>query len=1211
MTLLCYSSFNDGSDPDQVKVRNYHHGNPGACNDSSPIIASESTEPSFHWGGNREHYGGSLETTPLTNMLTADDFNKDRLTLCSSGLSNSYAAVAAAAVGSTIWNNLVARGVEIRNLQNARRGLRKWGSTFCWTLSHEVFSKANPTEWLGAMRTIIEAWKSAGVVMWQGGNDLSTTVEGLIPGVCLIADHPTGFPGHLNDIDLFWPPTTNGTVQNDLWANDNLVLFAPDQYNGSQAFRYYPPSSLFVNLRNKARARAALSAQRGRPFVTGIYEHACAELEHFTNGPGATLTSSGVSYPGWNAVYPSTPYSKQFWQAEAGAWLRDNWPDLAFLVYWDNNANGNSGPGSVGITNFLDSSEAAWDSFIANWVNNSTFQNASDPVPSGAAPPSPPVNSPQLVSSTAIINSTTDGTVFNSTPFDVADDELLLFWLEADRTDNVNPTFPTFSFTAGSGVVPTVPARYFGSENQWSTTAALRSQQSLWLTRSNGGAATGLVLRATFASTHQGCTVIMERIKGADISGVTPSIAAVGLLTAPAINQMYGNMPVASNSRNRTFAFVSHALNEPTTPLRLGPTVNGTPVGAYSSGGSLTLTRPAGAQLGDVLIASMNFTPNPTLVLPDGWTLLARSRDVHVFGIYVDADVLATSSFTWSGGSTGVSGGIVTAYANVGTIGVFAGLSDTDLNASVNMPSVSTVEPDALCIAAIGSYNGVYALSATNSWVQRGVQPSAPQTITILDRPTPTAGAIGTAVATMVTSGQQADTVVVVLESESLVAEGTDVTRLTPGIGTETYHSVTDTIRKPGAQWATVTAAGIVAVEVNAAGSASGVLLGATVNNLSTFETMMGRNVDVERIYVADTAATVPWGSGGWAQAVTANTHGASSFISCFLGTNTWAQIAAGNVDTYLTGIATNLATLLPGVFCYFPEPEDDTGTRGTSAQFRSAMTHVINLMRPLMPEWRFAVCLSDTSWFNTTAFIGNPNFSANGRVPADWIVPEADILAVNAFNRKGATYPAHPYADPAASTYPDIPVALFADEWLATAATYGKTVMLSEFGCAVDDPAVNANGHSTRAQWIAAAMTYMRGKVETVNYTDLDQANQRINLRITGGVAGAEQDSVTAFATGAASVALNKTHTATALIKKTLTKTHTATAIVRKAVTKTHTVTAVINAPLRVTHTADAIITKSGVTKSHTVTAFIQPYVLVVHINSNTGTNVTSVTVS
>jgi len=471
MTLLCYSSFNDGSDPDQVKVRNYHHGNPGACNDSSPIIASESTEPNFHWGGNREHYGGSLETTPLTNMLTADDFNKNRLTLCSSGLSNSYAAVAAAAVGSTIWNNLVARGVEIRNLQNARRGIGKWGSTFCWTLSHEVFSKANPTEWLGAMRTIIEAWKSAGVVMWQGGNDLSTTVEGLIPGVCLIADHPTGFPGHLNDIDLFWPPTTNGTVQNDLWANDNLVLFAPDQYNGSQAFRYYPPSSLFVNLRNKARARAALSAQRGRPFVTGIYEHACAELEHFTNGPGATLTSSGVSYPGWNAVYPSTPYSKQFWQAEAGAWLRDNWPDLAFLVYWDNNANGNTGPGSVGITNFLDSSEAAWDSFIANWVNNSTFQNASDPVPSGAAPPSPPVNSPQLVSSSAIINSTTDGTVFNSTPFDVADDELLLFWLEADRTDGVNPTFPTFAFTAGSGVVPAVPTRYSGSENQWSTTA--------------------------------------------------------------------------------------------------------------------------------------------------------------------------------------------------------------------------------------------------------------------------------------------------------------------------------------------------------------------------------------------------------------------------------------------------------------------------------------------------------------------------------------------------------------------------------------------------------------------------------------------------------------------------------------------------------------------------------------------------------------------
>ena len=154
------------------------------------------------------------------------------------------------------------------------------------------------------------------------------------------------------------------------------------------------------------------------------------------------------------------------------------------------------------------------------------------------------------------------------------------------------------------------------------------------------------------------------------------------------------------------------------------------------------------------------------------------------------------------------------------------------------------------------------------------------------------------------------------------LAEGIDVTRTLPApIGVETAHSVgafqtnigSRGRRRPWAvSWRWRSRLGR---------RAAGERLGATSNYISTFETMLGRTVDSQRVSVADTAALVTWGTGGWATAATANTAGRAVFVSCFLGANTWAQVAAGNVNAFLDSPRTRTSrrSRQPGVFCLLP----------------------------------------------------------------------------------------------------------------------------------------------------------------------------------------------------------------------------------------------------------------------------------------------------
>jgi hypothetical protein len=206
--------------------------------------------------------------------------------------------------------------------------------------------------------------------------------------------------GRFSDPDAiyaFWP-------NNDAWANQNLVFYAPDVYNGSANLAYWPPATLFDPMRTRMQAKAASQAllhndnynRQGRPYLQFIYEHACAELPHFTNGAGGNPGS-------WASVYGSTPFTKAFWQTEAADYFENVWPDLNALVYWDSNAQLNTGQGAVGASNYLDSSQTAWDAFVSTWASSPNFQNATDPLPSAVPPIPASAGAPGLVGVAAVL----------------------------------------------------------------------------------------------------------------------------------------------------------------------------------------------------------------------------------------------------------------------------------------------------------------------------------------------------------------------------------------------------------------------------------------------------------------------------------------------------------------------------------------------------------------------------------------------------------------------------------------------------------------------------------------------------------------------------------------------------------------------------------------------------------------------------------------
>ncbi len=121
---------------------------------------------------------------------------------------------------------------------------------------------------------------------------------------------------------------------------------------------------------------------------------------------------------------------------------------------------------------------------------------------------------------------------------------------------------------------------------------------------------------------------------------------------------------------------------------------------------SLVIPRPAGTAVGDVLIAALALSGNPTISVPSGWTLVQSQvtgsyRQVAYVRVVVAGE---NPSYAWSfSTSTAVAGGI-TAYRGVDPsqpIEAAAGQTNTS-SSTIQAPTVTTTSPAALLVGIFG-----------------------------------------------------------------------------------------------------------------------------------------------------------------------------------------------------------------------------------------------------------------------------------------------------------------------------------------------------------------------------------------------------------------------------------------------------------------------------------------------------------------------------
>jgi hypothetical protein len=233
------------------------------------------------------------------------------------------------------------------------------------------------------------------------------------------------------------------------------------------------------------------------------------------------------------------------------------------------------------------------------------------------------------------------------------------------------------------------------------------------------------------------------------------------------------------------------------------------------------------------------------------------------------------------------------------------------------------------------------------------------------------------------------------------------------------------------------------------------------------FQAAVGKTVRWCRTY-GQTQAWSP-SSGGFADTIAADARGQYSILS-FKSTFTWAQVASGSDDARLTAIANGLVSngVLPGIIVFNHEPENDAGT---AADFKAASGHVKAVMAPLMPGWRFGVCLMvDT--FRT----------GSGRHPDDWVHTSNDVLLVDGYNWRDADTFGGGWADPAVSDR--TPASIFGVDINAAdyAEALGMAFGFGEIGCSREQ--ADTTGVERTAWWNLFAdyiLALPPGKVEMI----------------------------------------------------------------------------------------------------------------------------------
>jgi hypothetical protein len=171
---------------------------------------------------------------------------------------------------------------------------------------------------------------------------------------------------------------------------------------------------------------------------------------------------------------------------------------------------------------------------------------------------------------------------------------------------------------------------------------------------------------------------------------------------------------------------------------------------------SLTLTRPSGHVVGDLLLAVLLFTGGSgiTVTAPAGWVQVLRQNDGTTAGLLVlrqrnISSVADSHTITFSGSVTVV--GCLAAYGGVEqAVPVDASASQANAaSTTATVPSVTTSKAHLLRVALFGAESGSPTVAEATGMLERAEVSLGGLTLSVQDEAQATAGASGTEAATL------------------------------------------------------------------------------------------------------------------------------------------------------------------------------------------------------------------------------------------------------------------------------------------------------------------------------------------------------------------------------------------------------------------------------------------------------------------------------
>jgi hypothetical protein len=174
---------------------------------------------------------------------------------------------------------------------------------------------------------------------------------------------------------------------------------------------------------------------------------------------------------------------------------------------------------------------------------------------------------------------------------------------------------------------------------------------------------------------------------------------------------------------------------------------------------AVTLAKPAGVAVGDVLVASITTDLNPTMSgVPSGWIPMVNALSVNssatagarAFAYYHVVGAADPTSYAWTLSASRKWGGGMTSYRGVSTTqpldtAVVTAVNTSFTGVSLALPSITTVSNGAKLISSVALDSGTPSLTTPPSgWVQEWGAGGG-QIAAQADKSQPTAGATGTA----------------------------------------------------------------------------------------------------------------------------------------------------------------------------------------------------------------------------------------------------------------------------------------------------------------------------------------------------------------------------------------------------------------------------------------------------------------------------------